>query len=170
MHVVLSGHPSRLTKATVHNRGYYDFRSNGPLLAAVWVDKRSIYFLSTMHIAEASGVTVKRRKIDGTQDDISCPPLLTDYQAYMRGVDHGDQLIGYYKCRETIKEMVEEDLLSHLGILYPHGYVLHSFFDSAKIMDYMHFRIELVQLLIGCLGADGVLGVPGVQSIPNKIV
>ena len=26
------------TKATVHNRGYYDFRSNGPLLAAVWID------------------------------------------------------------------------------------------------------------------------------------
>ena len=31
-----------VTKATVHNRVYYDFRSNGPLLADVWVDKRSI--------------------------------------------------------------------------------------------------------------------------------
>ena len=58
----------------------------------MWVDKRSIYFLPTMHIAEASGVTVKRRKLDGTQDDIPCFP---DYQ---RGVDRGDQLIGYYNA------------------------------------------------------------------------
>ena len=72
-----------LTKATASNRSFYDFRSSGPLLAAVWIDKRSIYFLSTMHIAEAPGVTVKRRKLDGSQDDIGCPPLLPDYQAYM---------------------------------------------------------------------------------------
>ena len=48
-----------------------------------------------MHIAEASGA-VKRRKLDGTQNDIPCPPVLPDYQAYMRGVDHGDELIGFY--------------------------------------------------------------------------
>ena len=72
-----------LTKATASNRSFYDFRSSGPLLAAVWIDKRSIYFLSTMHIAEAPGVTVKIRKLDGSQDDISCPPLLPDYRAYI---------------------------------------------------------------------------------------
>ena len=92
-----------LTKATASNRSFYDFRSSGPLLAAVWIDKRSIYFLSTMHIAEAPGVTVKRRKLDRSQDDISCPPLLPDYQAYMRGVDRGDQLIGYYNAGRRSK-------------------------------------------------------------------
>ena len=66
------------TKATVQNRGYYDFRSNGPLLAAVWVDKWSIYFLFIMHISEASGVTFKRKKLDGPQDNIPCSPLLPD--------------------------------------------------------------------------------------------
>ena len=69
-----------------------DFRCNAPLLADVWVDKRSI-----------------RRKFDGTRDDIPWPPLFPDYQHYMTGVDRGDQLIGYYN-REKIKEVVEEGL------------------------------------------------------------
>ena len=42
-----------LTKAKNTNRGFVDFRSNGPLLATIWVDKRIIYFLSTIHVAES---------------------------------------------------------------------------------------------------------------------
>ena len=130
MHVLLSGQafPKELvTKATVHNRGYYDFRSNGPLLAAVWVDKRSIYFLSTLHIAEASAVTVKRRKLDGTQDDIACPPLLHDYQAYMQGVDCGDQLIGDYKAGRRSKKWWKRVFFHILECSILNGYVLHGF-------------------------------------------
>ena len=32
-------------------------------------------------------VTVNRRKQDGTQEAVVCPPLLVDYQKFMRGVD-----------------------------------------------------------------------------------
>ena len=35
-------------------RGFYDYRSNGPLLAAVWFDRRFISFLSPLHRAECS--------------------------------------------------------------------------------------------------------------------
>ena len=74
-------------------RGFYD----GPLLALVWFDHRFIYFLSTLHTAESSTlVTVKRTSQDGSRNDVPCPPLLPDYQQYMRGVDRGDQLIGGY--------------------------------------------------------------------------
>ena len=90
--------PELICKATKNNAGHYDYHSNGPLLAAVWIDKRSIYFLSTMHVAESSNICpkVKRRKLDGIQVEVACPPLLSDYQAYMRGVDRGDQLQVYY--------------------------------------------------------------------------
>ena len=72
-----------LTKATSHNCSFYDFRSRGSLLATVWVDKISIYFVSTIHRAEITGVTVKQRKPDGSQEDVPYPPLLADYQADM---------------------------------------------------------------------------------------
>ena len=34
--------------------------------------------------------------MDGMQEDVSCPPLLPDYQTFMRGVDRGVQLLSYY--------------------------------------------------------------------------
>ncbi len=41
-----------------------------------------------MHVAETSpSPTVKCRELDGTQIEVVCPPVLPDYQAYMRGVD-----------------------------------------------------------------------------------
>ena len=68
--------------------GYYDFRSNGPLLACVWKDKRIIHFLSTIDLAQASApVTALRREKDGAKRNVECPPLLPDYQAFMRGID-----------------------------------------------------------------------------------
>ena len=32
------------------DRGYYNYLSNGPLLAAAWFNQQYVYFLSTMHI------------------------------------------------------------------------------------------------------------------------
>ena len=84
-----------LTKASVSNRGHCDYQSNGPLLASVWVDKRTIYFFSSFQSAEPPA-TVKRRKLDGTRVNVACPSCLVDYLAYMRGVDRGDKLEDYY--------------------------------------------------------------------------
>ena len=96
-----------LTKATNSNRGFVDFLSNGPLLATIWVDKRSIYFLSTIHVAEpplGSTCTVKRRTTIGAQEDKPCPPCLPDYQCFMRRVDCNDQIQQYYNLgRRSIK-------------------------------------------------------------------
>ena len=48
-------------------------------------------------MAQASSpVTVQRREKDGTRRNVECPPLLPDYQSFMRGIDRGDQLMGYY--------------------------------------------------------------------------
>lgn len=56
--------------------------------------------MSTMYPAECptnvEPPTVKQRKLDGTQEEVSYPPLLPDYQNFMRGVDRGDQLQKYY--------------------------------------------------------------------------
>ena len=101
-----------ITKATVHNRGKYDYRCNGCLLTLIWVDKRSIYMITTIHPAVLESVepTVKRRKPDGSRVDLLCPPCLPDYQSFMRGVDRADQRIGYYNLGRRSKKMVEKSI------------------------------------------------------------
>ena len=78
-------------------RGWYDYLCSPPLLACVWKDKKLINFLSTMHNATGPASVLRTVVSEGqvTREEVSCP-LLLDYQAYMRGVDRGDQLIGYY--------------------------------------------------------------------------
>ena len=102
-----------ITKNMKVSRGYIDYRSNGPLLAVAWYDRRNVYFLSTMHRAELDiDVKVKRKNPDGTRTDVTCPPLLPDYQQYMRGVDRGDQLVTYYNLSRRSKNGGKDVLLT----------------------------------------------------------
>ena len=93
--------------------GYIDYRYNGPLLAVAWYDRRNVYFLSTMHRAELDiDVTVKRKNPDGTRTDVTYPPLLPDYQQYMRRVDRADQLVAYYNLSRRSKNGGKDVLLT----------------------------------------------------------
>ena len=75
-----TGFPKSIIRRTTEDRGYYNYLSNGPLLAAAWYDRRFVYFLSTFHEGASHGETVRRTNPDGTSSDVSCPPLLPDYQ------------------------------------------------------------------------------------------
>ncbi len=100
------GFPKELImKPNESNRGTYLYLSNGPLLACSWVDKRTLYFLSTLHVGEHTGnPTVRRKQADGSQVDVACPACLPDYQKHMRGVDWGDQLESYYNVGRKSKK------------------------------------------------------------------
>ena len=90
------------TKATNLTKDNYDYLSNGSILAIVWIDKRALYMITTIHTLTPSvQPTVKHRKIDRTHEDVNSPPCLPDYQQFMRGVDREDQMIGYYNLNRT---------------------------------------------------------------------
>ena len=158
-----------LTKATNTNRWFMDFRSNGPLLATIWVDKRSIYFLSTIHVAEpplGSTCTVKRRTTTGAQEDKPCPPCLPDYQCFMRGVDRNDQMQQYYNLgRRSIKWwkrffyfLVESTILNSF-IMESHVRAAEHTHVSTR-RDYLTFRLVLASELIGTFTSRKRLGRP----------
>ena len=72
-------YPKQLAvNGSIVEAGYYDYRSSGPLLACFWKDRRVINFMSTMHVAKAGAVpaTVSRRALDGTREDVMCPPCI----------------------------------------------------------------------------------------------
>ena len=169
------GFPKELVvKATKHNRGHYDYRSNGPLVACSWVDKRSIYFVSTLHIGElASGqkCEVKRRQQDGTSVDVACPPCLPDYQAYMRGVDRGDQLQSYYNVGRKSRKWWRRIFFYIIECCILNSYVLHGYSHEAAHkqkgrakLDVLKFRLELGHQLIGTYSSRSLPGRPRSDS------
>ena len=42
------------------DRSYYDYRSDGPLLAVAWKYHQMVYFVSTAHVATKSSGTVTK--------------------------------------------------------------------------------------------------------------
>ena len=150
-----------IAKNTKVNRGYIYYRTNGPILAVAWHDRRHIYFISTMHRAELTSgqETVKRKNPDGSRIDVTCPPLLPDYQQYMRGVDRGDQLIGYYNVgrrstkwwKRCFSHLIECSLLN--------AHILDSLTVHAQSKrDFLSFRLDVAKGLIGTFSSRKAAG------------
>lgn len=79
-------------------RGENVSRQRGSLVSTVWKDRKLVYIMSTNSDPQKSA-TVQRRDRDGTRQSVPCPPNVVDYNRYMGGVDHADQLRNYYRVR-----------------------------------------------------------------------
>ena len=73
------------------------------VVASCWLDRKTVTVMSTGY-DPAKIDTVLRTQKDGTRIPVPCPTACAEYNKYMGGVDHGDQLRGYYhvrmKCRK----------------------------------------------------------------------
>ena len=156
-----TGFPEVLKKGKSEQvpRGYYEYLSCGPLLAAVWYDRRFVYFVSTLHKAERDGDTIPRHAQDGSIVDVPSPPLLPDYQKCMRGVDRGDQLISCYNMGRRSKKWWKRVFLYLIECSLLNAYILekyakpHLHDESNKghnKRDFLSFRIDVAHQLIGC--------------------
>ena len=148
------GFPKELVKKGKQACGFYDFRTNGPLLACAWYDRRMVYLLSSIHVAEgaAGPSTVSRRGEGGVRMDVPCPPAVIDYIKYMRGVDRGDQLIELYNAGRRSKKWWKRLFFHLLECYILNAHVIYKSVlatrASTKIYDLLQFRMELAKQLI----------------------
>ena len=70
---------------------------------------------------------MQRREKDGSLRNVECPPLLPDYQAYMRGIDRGDQLMGYYNVGRRSKKWWKRVFAYLLEVSILNAYVWQKF-------------------------------------------
>ena len=79
-------------------RGESVARQKGNLVATAWRDRKLVYVMSTNTDPRASTM-VRRKERDGTCSMVSCPESVAQYNQFMGGVDHADQLRNYYRIR-----------------------------------------------------------------------
>ncbi|KAF0711469.1 piggyBac transposable element-derived protein 4-like, partial [Aphis craccivora] len=77
--------------------GDYDFASSGEISVYKWMDrgKKPVVVVSSFHKGEDITM-VKRKNNVGIREDVKCPKSIADYNKYMGGVDHFDQLLECY--------------------------------------------------------------------------
>ena len=67
------------------------------MVFSLWQDNKIVSALSTScQIGEG---TVKQKRKDGTRMSVTCPFNIIEYNKYMGGFDHSDQLRQYYCVR-----------------------------------------------------------------------
>lgn len=77
-------------------RGEFDWKmSDTGVVMYKWKDNKCVHFLSPIH-GPTDVETVNRKSNDGTQNRISCPKVLFDYNKNMNFVDNFDRLTNDY--------------------------------------------------------------------------
>lgn len=76
-------------------RGEFDSRTtmNG-VIVFKWIDNKPILLASNFHGTEQT--SVQRRDRKGKEIQVQCPTAIKDYNSFMGGVDHADQLRSAY--------------------------------------------------------------------------
>ena len=70
--------------------------------ATAWMDRKMVMVMSTSSQPTSHG-TVKLW--DRSSIEVPCPESMMMYSQFMRGVDHRDQLHGYYQCRSRSRKV-----------------------------------------------------------------
>ena len=96
------GLPPGLDRIKLKEQGQYITRQKGNMRVTVWRDKKNITVLSTN--SHGNPDVVNRKQKDGSVKAVACPLAVKNYNMFMNGVDHADQLRSTYNvARKALK-------------------------------------------------------------------
>ena len=114
----------------------------------VWQDSRTVTAAAT-NVDPTQTVEVMRKKKDGSKVAVKCPQSIALYNKYMGGVDHNDQLRGYYHVRLKCRKYYKYIFWFMFDLAITNTYVLYKTYTDHTIQNLKTFRTELARSLIG---------------------
>ena len=130
------------------HRGDSVTMQKGEVSASVWQDRKVVICMSS-NCQPSGHSTVPRRLLDRYRTDVPCPDSIISYNQYMGGVDVGDQLRGYYKCRSKSRKFYKY-VIFLLDIAITNAYILgQNYVPTTASKSLKEFRIFLGNELIG---------------------
>ena len=120
----------------------------GKVSASAWMDHKTVMVMST-NCQPSSRGTVKRNQRDATSIEVPCPASIISYNSFMGGVDRGDQLRGYYRCRSKSRKFYKCIFFFLFDVAITNAYILLKSSGSCPFKDLKSFRLHLGKDLIG---------------------
>lgn len=129
-------------------QGDFDyFISNSGIYTVKWKDKRCVHLISNYH--QANEVTkVNRKTKTGVIQEISCPTILSDYNANMNSVDKLDQLKSCYELDRKSKKWWHRIFFHFLDVCVVNSYVIHKQLNTGTKISLKNFKREIINSLI----------------------
>ena len=127
------------------HRGDSLILQKGCITATSWQDNKIFTVMST-NCQPNQGETVLRRQRNGSRVALPCPTAVVLYNAYMGGVDRGDQLRGYYSCRSRSHKFYKYVFYFLVDTAITNAYILHTkFVPSHAYKHVKDFRVDLAE-------------------------
>ena len=131
----------------------YKVAQKDELSFVVWQDTKPVCVLSNFHDPAAVGAVSRRVRVGGGSQQVVVPAAVADYQAFMKGVDLLDQMVGYYIIHHRSKKWWRR-IFHHLMMASAYNaYVVardtNPEMVAAEWPNYQDFLEEIILWLVG---------------------
>ena len=139
------------------------------MLAIKWMDKRAVTALTTIHDDTAVAVERRNRHAAGGRETVMKPQAIVEYNRYMGGVDHADQLLSYYGFGHRTVKWWRRAFFFLLDMAVVNSYILYTLQnpDKRRRLSHEQFRVTLPTdlLHVAALATESVHYGPRRQSL-----
>ena len=147
------------------------FRYKSPVLACLFIDKKNVRLLSTVHNQEVfqKEITVsaaKRDKYPTGKRTVYKPTLVQDYNRYMGGVDRGDQLASYHPFPHKCPKWYMMVFHHIIELCLINARICFNLTHTKKISP-ESFRREVTEALVTPYMKKARVTVPVAESVPE---
>lgn len=148
------GIPDSVIRAECKEKGSTHVEHNKYVMLMKYCDRNMVYMISTVHKA----TPVETRRIDPqTRQPIQRPQVVAEYDKYMGGVDHSDQMISYATMRCRTLKWWKRVIFHMFSLAALNAYLLYkSHVGGASAMLSRDFRKKLVKQLVSRAGGTRV--------------
>lgn len=136
------GNPKNvLTKKLGIGESYCEYTEEGACICK-WKDRREVLAISTEFGGEMVQTTSKRgvEKLK--------PKLIAEYNKFMGGVDHCDQMLQYYCCEHKVLRWYKKLGVHLFQIMLINSHFLYNKYGQKK-MNLYEFRLSIIESLLG---------------------
>lgn len=129
-------------KAAQLNKGDSKAQYAEGIMIGKWRDKRTVLYLSSEY--ENNMVTVLNKK--GQEKEKPLP--IVQYNAHMKGVDRGDQLLSYYPFERKTLRWYKKIFIHALSMIVVNSQLLYNMHTTGKKMSLYDFRHSVIESLL----------------------
>lgn len=118
-----------------------------------WKDKREVMYITSQY-ENIFEIFVNKRGVE-----IQKPQAILEYNKYMSGIDHQDQLLSYYPCERKTIRWYKKLFIHTVQLLMLNAMKLYNGYSGDKKMQLYDFRLCII---------NGLLPIKPPLEIPNK--
>ena len=112
-----------------------------------WHDKRLVSLLSTLHSDTQVSVEQKSRRAEGGREVVEKPEAIVEYNKYIGGVDHGDQLLSYHRFPYGTVKWWRTAFFYLFDVVVVNSYIMYCHKKNGRRLSHEQYRIKLAKEL-----------------------